>query len=339
MSNSRPLTENILLPHPAFEYASNRLEQCFFFATLKAEAEGVAIIGPSGSGKTSVLLTFLEQHPPTRDENGMNIPVVYASVPSSPTVKSLAGVILEALHASDSEKGTENEKNHRIKVLIRETGTRMLMLDEFQHFDDRRTRKYLHHVADWLKILMDQTRITVVIAGLPNCLGVIDQNEQLMRRFSSPVRLSRFNWQVPHEREQFLDILAAFHAELQKRYDAPEFHTEQMAFRFWQATNGLMGYLSKLLRHVERNALAEQRTIITLKDLHTAHMEAIWSPQRVRDLPKPFESPSLAPMTVDLLERVSQIGSVMEPPPTPRLKTRKTAKRKETELNGVLVRR
>src|SRR5271155_658361 len=95
--SSRPLIEDVVLPHAAFSDALARIEQCYSFAKLKAEAEGLAIIGESGTGKTSVLTTFLREHLPTRDSNGMNIPVLFVTAPSSPTVKSLASVILEAL--------------------------------------------------------------------------------------------------------------------------------------------------------------------------------------------------------------------------------------------------
>jgi hypothetical protein len=335
VTNSRPIVENFVLPHAAFADALNRVERCYSFAKLKAEAEGLAIIGESGTGKTSVLQTFRDNYLPTRDENGMKIPVLLASVPSSPTVKSLAGVLLEALHASDPERGTENEKSRRIRVLMKETGTRMVMIDEFQHFYDRGTQKIMHHVADWLKILIDQTQTTLVISGLPTCLGVIDQNEQLMRRFSSPIRLTRFDWQVPKDREQFIGLLAMFHEELGKRYIAPKFHSEQMAFRFWQATSGLMGYLSKLLRQVERNALVEERTEISLKDLHTAHMESIWFPQRLQNLPQPFKEQSATVATIDLIERVNQIGAVIALPQ--RLGPRKATTARKQSLNDVLV--
>jgi len=271
-----PMTEKIMIPHSAFSDALGRVNQCFSFSINKPEAEGLAIVGESGTGKTSVLRTFLERHKPTHRADGMEIPILFASVPSLPTVKSLAGVILEGLHASDPERGTENEKSRRIRVLMRETGTRMLMIDEFQHFYDRGTHKVMHHVADWLKILIDDTRTTLIVSGLPTCLAVIDQNEQLARRFSGAIRLTRFDWEVAAERKQFTKVLKTFHDEITKKYDVPGFGSSDMAFRFWVATGGLMGYLSRLLRQLERNAIVEGRKVITLSDLHSAHMQSIW---------------------------------------------------------------
>jgi hypothetical protein len=314
MTVSRPLTDECILPHRAFNIALKRIEEAWVFATHKTDAEGLAIIGESRTGKTSVLRTFLQDHQPSRDESGMRIPVLFASVPSLPTTKSLAGVLLEALHASDPERGTENEKTRRVRVLMKQTGTRMLMIDEFQHFYDRGSHKIMHHVADWLKGLIDATQTTLVIAGLPTALGVIDQNEQLMGRFVSPARLLRFDWQMMEDREEFISILATFQDKLNERYNTPDFATEQMAFKFWLATGGLMGYVAKLLRHAERDASLKGRATITLEDLHVAHLDSIWVAQRLPDLPQPFGQPSNLAITVDLIQKVGRIGTTIDLP-------------------------
>jgi hypothetical protein len=246
MSNSATIVERIVIPHTAFVEAERLIEQCFAFAVDKREAEGLAIVGESGTGKTSVLRNFQSKHPPKRGSDGMEVPVLCASVPSAPTVKSLAGVMLAALGATDSERGTENEKSRRLRILMKETGTRMVMIDEFQHFYDRGTQRVMHHVADWLKLLIDDTRSTLVVAGLPSCTAVIDQNEQLARRFLGPIQLSRFQWSDAGHRRQFSGILKAFHKEIAKEYDLPELSSEQMAFRLYLATGGLMGYLGRV---------------------------------------------------------------------------------------------
>src|ERR1017187_1442016 len=134
MSNSSTIIERILIPHITFARALEQLEQCFMYSADKAEAEGLAILGESGTGKTSVLTTFQSGHKPTHGVDGMEVPVLFVTIPAGPTVKSLAGAMIHRLGASDPEKGTENDKSRRVRVLMEKTGTRMNMLDEFQHF-------------------------------------------------------------------------------------------------------------------------------------------------------------------------------------------------------------
>lgn len=337
MSKHQPVTEQIVIPHNAFAEALYRVEQSFSFANSKTEAEGLAIVGESGTGKTSVMHQFRGLHKPERRADGMHIPILFASVPSSPTVKSLAGVILEALQSDDQKWGTENQRSRQIRILMRECGTRMVMIDEFQHFYDRGKHRIMHHVADWLKILIDETRTSLVVAGLPTCLAVIDQNEQLARRFSSPVRLGRFDWQSENERAQFVEVLRVFHGELQTRYDLPTFTSDQMAFRFWAATGGLMGYLSKMLRQLERNAISKNSKVITLGDLHVAHSESIWAAQRIPDLPEPFSKSFMPEPNVGLYQTVRRIGVTIDLPEP--VRRQRSVKPRRESIHSVLTAR
>jgi Bacterial TniB protein len=334
-NNSANIVERMVIPHTAFAEARQRIEQCFAFSAAKAEAEGLAIVGESGTGKTSVLKSFQANHMPTRGPDGMEIPILYASVPPMPTVKSLAGVMLAALNAPDCERGTENEKSRRLRILMRETGTRMVMIDEFQHFYDRGKRQIMLHVADWLKVLIDETRSTLVVAGLPSCRVVINENEQLARRFMASIQLPRFSWTDPRQRGEFISILEEYHNQIAKDFKVPALHSDEMAFRFFLATGGLMGYLSKLLRTTLRDAADRKRVSITLEDLNLAHARAMWFDPTVQEQLKPFERGFRGEATVDALDRASRIGTISEPPQMPT--RQRIGVRKAESINSVLV--
>ena len=329
------IVERMVIPHTAFAEARQRIDQCFAFSAAKAEAEGLAIVGESGTGKTSVLKSFQSNHMPTRGREGMEIPILYASVPPMPTVKSLAGVMLAALNAPDCERGTENEKSRRLRILMRETGTRMVMIDEFQHFYDRGKRQIMLHVADWLKVLIDETRSTLVVAGLPSCRVVINENEQLARRFMASIQLPRFSWTDPRQRGEFISILEEYHTQIGKDFNLPVFHSDGMAFRFYLATGGLIGYLSKLLRTTLRNAADCRKTTITLEDLNTAHSQAMWFDATAQEQLKPFAHGFQPSETVDALNCAGRIGIVTDPPPSPT--RRQVGRRKAESINAALV--
>lgn len=314
MSKALMIIDRIVIPHTAFVDAQRQIEHCFAFSAGQS-AQGLAIVGESGTGKTSLLESFQSKHEPIRRDDGMEVPVLRATVPSGPTVKSLAGKLLEALNAPDPERGTENEKSRRLRVLMRKSGTRMVMIDEFQHFYDRGKRQIMHNVADWLKVLIDDTRTSLVVAGLRSCRNVIDENEQLARRFLAPIQLPRFSWNNIGQRAQFLCILKAFHNEIAKQLDLPVLHSDQMAFRFYCSTGGLIGYLASLLRQTLRNADVEGRRVIRLDDFATAYVQSIWSSEYISALPNPFERGFQLVESVDLLNRVSKIGASTEMAP------------------------
>jgi hypothetical protein len=315
MSDTKTIIETTIIPHTAFVHAQRQLDLCFKFAAQKTEAEGLAIIGESGTGKTSVLTEFAVLHPTIRRKDGLEVPILRATVPSQPTVKSLAGVMLAALGAADAERGTENEKSSRLRTLIRNTGTRMVMIDEFQHFIDRNKKRVMREVADWMKVLIDDTNTTLIVAGLPSCTVVIDENEQLARRFLSPIELPRFSWIVPSQRKQFMGILAAFAEQIGRAYDLPDLHKDDMAFRFYCATGGLIGYLAKLLRQALRTADGQRKRIITLEDLDDAYRRAVWSRAFLETSHTPFDCRfRCSPDTLDEVKRIGRSTQQAIPP-------------------------
>jgi hypothetical protein len=290
MTLSKPsgLVEATLVPHSAFERALTQLEMAFKYASNQSEAQGIAIVGESGTGKTSVLDYYHAQHPSRREADGMLVPILRVTVPSTPTVKSLAAVMLDGLQAPDSDRGTENERTKQLRELMTRTGVLMVMLDEFQHFYDKKTRRFIYNVADWLKVLIDQVRCTLVVAGLPNCMEVIEGNEQLQRRFLAPVQMPRFDWDQTEQRHEFTAILGAFHEQLSTRFRVPALDSKEMSFRFYCATGGLMSLISKILRHAERKASCTSSKAITLDILDEAHIESVWMSGKSSEVLRPF---------------------------------------------------
>jgi ABC-type lipoprotein export system ATPase subunit len=89
MNKTLTIIERIVIPHTAFADAQRQIEQCFTFSAGQG-AQGLAIVGESGTGKTSLLESFESKHEPIRRDDGMAVPVLRATVPSGPTIKSLA---------------------------------------------------------------------------------------------------------------------------------------------------------------------------------------------------------------------------------------------------------
>ena len=302
------IVESTLVPHSAFADATERIEQCLRYSLSSPEPVCLLLIGESRTGKSRALEAFFNKHPTTRDEEGLKIPILKVKTPSKPTVKGLAEIMLRAMGDPLSDSGTENAKTMRLKRLMKNAHTSMVIIDEFQHFYDKGLHKVMHHVADWLKILVDDTKCALVVAGLPTCSAVLDQNEQLAGRFFAPVVMPRFNWEDIDHREEFIGILGAFQQSIGAHFEVPSLDSEEIAFRCYCATGGLIGYLSKFLRQAVWNALDADKKIITFEDLRLAHQESIWSSGRNLGDFDPFSRNFMRLESNEVLEKASQIG-------------------------------
>lgn len=303
--------DQILVEHTPFVSAKKRLIQHYTASRTCAEPVCLAIIGESRSGKSRVIDHVTLQYPAERRDEGMYIPILSISTSSKPTVKGLAEKLLLAVgDPLWNRRASENEKTERLIVLLKKVGTTMIIIDEFQHFYDKASHKIQHHVADWLKTLVDRARIALVVAGLPSCMAVISQNEQLSGRFTGAIRMPRFDWQKEDERGQFASILEAFQ-DMLPEYQFPDLASDEMAFRFYCATGGLVGYIAKILRQAIWDALFNDRTVIDLSHLAEAFEEAVWQRSTFDNI-NPF-SPWFNPVvTPQLLEYANSVG-IAEP--------------------------
>jgi hypothetical protein len=90
------------------------------------------------------------------------------------------------------------------------------------------------------------------------------------------------------------------------------------------------------LKQTLRSASVDERKVIRLDDLATAHFESVWSSESISALLNPFERSFRLVESVELLNRVSKIGAVTEMVPMYSSSTGKAQVRKS--IDSLLVR-
>ena len=268
--------EQMLVPHTAFQEASKALNQAFNAAPTIRDPIGYFIAGESRTGKSRLIEEFLDAHPSTRDLEGLQMPVVNVVVPSKPSVKGVAAEILRALEDPLANKGTEQDMTSRLLVLLKKCNVRVLILDEGQHLVDKSSNYALiHHVSDWLKNLLNKSKVVAVIAGLPYAQTVLSQNEQLRGRFVNKITLPRFDWQDVRLRSEFLGLLAGFNELMKEKYTLPDLSSNEMALRFYLASGGLTGYVFNIIRKTVWDVIDDKRTNINLEDFDIGYRSMV----------------------------------------------------------------
>lgn len=322
------IVDSTLIPHSAYQRASKSLEQVLRYAGRGSKAVCLSIIGESRTGKTRALQELVIANPAIRDAAGLTVPILYVVTPAKPSAKNLAETMLYELGDPLWDKGIESQKTTRLRILLKATGVLMIVIDEFQHFYDKTSRKVWHHVANWLKSLVELTGVSLVTAGLPQCRIVINQNEQLAGRSLAPITMPRFTWRDPDLREEFKAILGAFNDVIAERVDIPNLASDDMAFRIWCATGGLMGYVIKFLRLLLQNANDDDASVISLHDFKRAYQGALREFDPSAPSPQPFDPGFCAAPNEALYNSVLSIGvsvDVVEDEKPRRSKKRKGA--------------
>ncbi len=308
---TRNIIENCLIPHPAFEYGRNRIFQCFEYSRDTPEPICVAVVGESRTGKSRLIEEVRNGWKTKRTIEGLENPTVYIKVTNNPTVKGMVTQLLYSMGDPCFDKGTETVQTLRLKKLLRTSGTRALFLDEFQHLYNKR-KGLVEEATDWAKNMVEDAQISLVVSGLPICIDMINSNEQLEGRFLNPVIMSRFLWSDPESRERFSSIIDAFGEVISEHFDIPDFNCEDMSFRFYCASGGLIGYVTKILRQLIWDASSDCRSCITLQHLEIAYKKAVWQPIVLNDSSNPFSQ--VFKSSDELFNLVAQIGTGVKPP-------------------------
>lgn len=305
--NIRNCVDEMLIQSSTFMWASERLEQHFNNSITAIEPLGIAVVGESRSGKSRVIDALMLKHKEDRTQEGLRVPILKVTTPAKPTVKGFVDEMLYAIgDRVKTGRETEITKTERLKLLLKQAGTTLLVIEEFQHFYDRGSRKVQHHLSDFLKNLLEETKIFLVVVGLPTSINVINQNEQLSGRMLGVIKMQRYNWSNKDSQHEFVRILKGFQDNLVD-FTLPAIGNENIAFRFFCASGGLIGYVVKILKQAVWDAIEDDRTEITMRHLEEAFSKAIWL-EGVSVAYNPFASSFDPTPTKALMDQVARIG-------------------------------
>ncbi|GAB2180940.1 hypothetical protein DLREEDagrD3_11630 [Denitratisoma sp. agr-D3] len=278
------------LPHRRYQEAMHAMAELHVRRRKHSVGGGLLLTGPSGAGKSTMVRAYLDSFPRVHETERTHIPVLLVSVPSSPTSRSLASAILEALGYKKAHRGTAPEMTARIHELFIRCGVEMVLLDEFQHLFYAPSLNAFRDVTDWLKNFLEATRVGMVACGLPAAEAVVNSNEQLARRFSARIRVAPFAFDQDEDFQEFRGVLKSLGTYLPIPPETPLYESN-LARRIHVGSYGLMDYVIKILEGAVSVAASAGLDRLDLDTLAAGFRNRVW-----RDVPErlnPFHPESL----------------------------------------------
>ncbi|KGW59049.1 bacterial TniB family protein [Burkholderia pseudomallei MSHR1328] len=266
-----------------------RLERMYDYQCTNEEAEHLMLIGESGVGKSTLLKNYTRKHPIIQHEELTEIPVLYVPLGQAPTPKMMASTMLCALGDPKWNLGKESDLTARLIFLIKTCRVRIVIVDEVNHLVDRGGEKTLHTSADWLKRLVDATRVSFVLAGIPRTRRLLATNDQLRGRFREVIEIDRFSVATAPAEREFRSVLNVFKGYLR---DLPtlDISSETIVRLFAFATDGRLRDIRRLLVRAVELAYAKPHPKLTDSVLAEAFRTVIYpsSPNKRNPFHKAF---------------------------------------------------
>jgi hypothetical protein len=268
------LIENIVIQSPGFKNIITRINECHERSKYTSEPRCLFITGETGYGKTTIGKFYTKDYPRVVNDDGAIIPVLRSTISSPATIKSMGTWLLRDLGDPMPDRGTTTSITMRLCKLIKECRVELLILDEFQHLIDKDTEKVIKSSADWLKNILNDTGVPMVLMGMPWSVDILSANDQLQRRFSAKMELKAFGWSTEAEQKEFKTFLIL----LENGLPLPKpsnLYSGQMPFRLFCATRGILSNIKNLISKTAEKAIEKGFENITMDLLALAYDEEL----------------------------------------------------------------
>lgn len=289
--------QNRTVKYARYNQMMEEMDHIYRLAADYQRAEGMMIMGPSGSGKTRLLERFAEKHPDERKETHMHRPVVMITMPPKPTEMALLYRLTLAF-GEQYTTGRSYQLLGRAQKLLRQCETHLLIIDEGQHMVRENNQKDASLAADTIKVIMDETKVGVIVSGIPEVEDILLANKQIRGRFTDVKMCDP--WIVVNETldsessdinmehlQEFSSILSALVTISNYSGDSSLFLQPDVIRRIYFATDGRIRYMSRLVAAVLATAIPTEAPKIELSHLHEAFTAKIY--RRSKPESNPFD--------------------------------------------------
>ncbi|MAZ86086.1 MAG: hypothetical protein CL693_00370 [Cellvibrionaceae bacterium] len=197
------------------------------------------ITGESGSGKSELVKQYAAKYPRRELSEYTHIPVLYVRLRSPQTAKAFTEQILVAMGDPQGGKGAKTKEKgfDLIRNFCLECGVELIILDEVQTVIQNRSPGVIASISDWFKDLMNDTKVPVVMVGMPWCRSFVEENDQLDTRIGYRYYLETFR--VSSQFSYFIRFLELFSKNYEFDSDFSLTDTE-MAYRLFAYSSGVI---------------------------------------------------------------------------------------------------
>lgn len=254
---------------------------------------GICVCAPSGAGKSSLADYILQSSRERSTPEQERYDVINVKLRSGALREDVMRALLSEMNIKDTRGYGKAVLEEMLYTQLSACDVRLIIIDEFQHLVRRNSRDVNEKACDFVKTLMDVTRIPILLLGVEKGRKLFKLDDQLATRFSEILTIEPMGYNGLKSLPEFQTFLR----DLQKVYPmkAVDWSKDEVAPRFLLASEGNL----RRLKHILVQALMDHRKTnqktLSLKSFEAAYLKVRGSEHKIYDQRgqriKPFTSP------------------------------------------------
>ncbi|KQN26051.1 hypothetical protein ASE86_07770 [Sphingomonas sp. Leaf33] len=266
----------IRLPYPRHIEAMAEIEELLLLGReMRGEQQlALNVFSRTGTGKSTVATQFKLMR--AQDDPPGVRSVLHARMGTSGTARDLYSSIMSEVGDGFASSGTEHTLRRRAMRAMEDNGVELLILDETQHSGQK--SGFSREVTAELKIMLDTGRVPIVLLGTEAAIPIVGSDRELSGRMFSPCRLDPLDMADDDDLELWLGFLGALDDRMVSDgivASGAGLAEEGLALALGEVCDGVIGQLMRVMTMALRNAVREQRDVVTTDDISIAVDE--WS--------------------------------------------------------------
>ena len=236
------------------------------------QGSGMLLLGNPGLGKSTILKKYYKANIKiVEDDHLTTINIIKISIPAKPTIKSVIISILEKAN-HPVLTGTESQLTLRLNKIIKNQKVELLMFDEFQHLLREQAHISTHNVLNFIKTIMDENKIAIVMAGITSAKKIFSNYDELYQRFSYEiVHLYAYSLNSAYNIQNLRKYLNALHKILADLgIKIIPLNSDEIIQRIFLATDGIPRYIARLYYRIL--LISDLNNTITIDDFKKAYL-------------------------------------------------------------------
>lgn len=233
-------------------------------STRAKGSQGLCIIGEPRSGKSELIDIYAKDIAPNPER------VLVIGFPSTSTHRQFTVKLLAGLGDPYPSEGKPEERMNRCLRLMKEQNIELIILDEAQHLlNSSANPEGQQRGADWLKEFLDAASVPFVVSGPPRAKEIFRYQPELSGRIAEFIEYQPLSWDDKKKRDEFFSVLD-FCEDILPFSHTSNLSDDQIASTIYDATNGKIGLIKRLILRAAQLAIRNERPAISQTDIDQA---------------------------------------------------------------------